>query len=291
MMRSIAVYLLCAALAGSAFSQAGTPEVSKVVPSFAWPRTEQGSNVDMRVAEEQASALLRTVSTELWGVRVELGQFAFARLWPDRITLVATFDASAWLNSVAALDWDGSRLHVHQWQAWQPYDLNEGVVDVDGDGLVEIVTRVLALGYEGANTKPIAWRAVFKARADYTFEDVSRKNRAYFESRVIPELDMQEAGLGSLYQGTELHDAMAQVQYVRDKYRRLLYGETEAGMENALRWAQDSQRELRILAIEAFRDIETMEAREAVIGLTQSPDRVVAARARDALRAMDLHRK
>lgn len=262
-------------------------ELPKAAPSFDWPAPGQGYRIASDVSRAQLSVFLGSVSEELWGIRAELGQFAFVPCWAGRATLVATYSINGWFNSVAVIDWDGMQTRVHQLPAWFKYDLDDRVVDVDGDGLVEIVTQELVLDQGGAATKPVAWHRVMKARADYTLEDVSARNRGYYEKVIIPELEDLDGKLADRYEGTALAEAKAQVQFVRDKYRRMLYGEREAGLKNALSWSQSAQRELQRLAIRALQDIGTKEAREQITRLSEVSDGVVASAARRALYVMD----
>jgi hypothetical protein len=291
MKNTIGGLLVALLLVVPAQGQVDRVQVSKAVPFFTWPQAGQAVSVAEVASREQVGELLNAISDELWGTPVQIGRFAFARCWPGRATLVASYAVNGWSTSVAVVDWDGFRTLVHQLPAQGTYDLDKGLTDVDGDALAEIVTQTWALGYEGANTRPVVWKRILKMRADYTLEDVSIKNRAYFEARIIPQLDELDARLPSMYEGKDLKDALSQVQFVRDKYRRMLYGEAEAGLANARRWAQDSQWELQALAILAFEDIGTKEAREAITKLSISGSPVVAVRARDALRRMDLPKR
>lgn len=70
----------------------------------------------------------------------------------------------------------------------------------------------------------------------------------------------------------------------------MLYGEREAGLNNALNWSRTAQRELQRLAIRALQDIGTKEAREEIVRLSGISDGVVASAARHALYVMDAAR-
>ena len=277
-MRRFAGSLLYATvlLAVSACAQTVQVEVTDVKPNFAWPVPGRNARVDAPVTKEQMAEFLSAVSEELWGLPVRLGDFAFARMWPGRSPIVATYSASRFFISVAVVDWDGIRTLVHQLPAEWPYSLETELTDVDGDGLSEIITNTWALGYQGGSTKPIGWKRVLKARADYTFEDVSQRNRSYFEKRIIPELDQLNAKLDSKYEpGPDLEQARAGVQYVRDKYRRMLYGEREAGLQNAQAWLQSSDSDIRHMGANALADINTQAAREILSRLRYSSDLVI----------------
>jgi hypothetical protein len=263
------------------------PALAKAVPSFPWPAPGQRHSPAAALSKPQLAAFWNSIAEELWGLPSEIGQYAFVQCWAGRVTLVATFSVNEWFNSVAVVDWDGVQTRVHQLPARYRYDLEQRIADVDGDGLIEIVAQELALHEGAATTKPVVWCRVFKARGDYTLEDVSRQNRAYFEKVIIPELDQLDAGLGERYEGADLVSAKAQVQFVRDKYRRMLYGEREAGFNNAVAWSHSAQRELQQLAIEALYDIGTKEAREELTRLSGVSDELVAGRARRALYVMD----
>lgn len=285
------VLLLAVSLAAPATRPATVPtELAKTAPSFAWPAPDQEQRIAADVSRAQMSAFWESVSEELWGFRSELDEFAFVRCSANRATLVATFCVNGWSNSLAVVDWDGTQTRVHQFSAGFKHDLDDAIVDVDGDGLVEIVTHELVLDQGGASTKLVVWSQIFKARADYTLEDVSARNRAYYEKVIIPELEELDGKLADRYEGTGLAEAKAQVQFVRDKYRRMLYGEREAGLNNALNWSRTAQRELQRLAIRALQDIGTKEAREEIVRLSEVSDGVVASAARHALYVMDAAR-
>ncbi len=280
---------LCVAVlvAVGAFAQAAQPQKAMSRPPFAWPDAGKFSGVESPIAREQVDEFLTAVCSELWGFRAEARQFMFVQLAPGRATLIATLLGDRPIFDGVAVDWDGSLTVVRVFTAAPPYDLEKRVVDVDGDGLAEIVSQQLALGYEGAATKPVVWSQIFKARADYTLEDVSARNRAYYEKVIIPELEDFDGRLAGRYEGVDLVSAKAQVQFVRDKYRRMLNGEREAGLRNALAWSQSAQRELQRLAIRALQDIGTKEAREEIVRLSEGSDGVVASAAKLALYVMD----
>ena len=279
-MRRFAGSLLYATvfLAVSACAQTVQVRVTDVKPNFAWPEPGQTPRVEAAVTVEQVTEYLSAVSEKLSSdPSVKVQQFTFARLSPGRATLVArTASSSEYYYYVTVVDWDGTSSYVRVLPANPPYDLETELSDIDGDWLCEIVTNNLALGYQGAFTKPIGWKQVLKARADYTFEDVSQRNRSYFEKRVIPELDQLNAKLDSKYEpGPNLEQARAGVQYVRDKYRRMLYGEREAGLQNAQAWLQSSDSDIRHMGANALADINTQAARDILSRLRYSSDLVI----------------
>jgi len=279
--------ILCVGLSlAPAWAQTGRVETAKVRPAFAWPEAGQDARVGSSITKGQVEEFLTTAYAKLYASEaVKVQQFGFVRLWPGRATLVATIAGGRDMYfTLEAVDFDGSQSYVRFLPADPPYDLNAEVVDVDGDGVSEILTSKLAGGYQGASTKPVTWKRVLKARLDHSFEDVSIKNRAYYERRIIPELDITDSGLEERYTlGPDLDEAKAAVQLVRFKYRRMLYGEQNAGLETAQAWTVSPNSGIRRLAVEVLSDINTDAAREILTRVSYSNDRIVAGAAKRAL--------
>jgi hypothetical protein len=293
--------LICAVFSvATGTAQTTAVLTAKVRPDFDWPyiagsegrasqvggssMTDQ-SPIEAVPSREQVEVFLSSVSRETAGPdTIKVGQFRFVRLWQGRLTLLAlTSGARELYYTMDVVDWNGRAAQVQFVHAEPPYDLATDVLDVDGDGNAEILTNTLALGYQGASTKPIAWRQVLKMQADGTLEDVSYKNRRFYETTVIPKLDAAAAALPERYVGNELVEGQAAVQIVRFKYRRLLYQEREAGLDVAENWAHSANLDLRRASVVVLADIGSTKARAILTELSYSNDAVLAGSAKAAL--------
>jgi hypothetical protein len=255
-------------------------------PSFSWPEAGTGCLLEVLVSKVDVQNFLTAVY-ESWDLPpVTVGQYGFAALSPGRPSLLATVDASGrgLFYSLAIANWDGSKVSVTVVEAHPPYDLPASVVDLDGDGLCEVISQELAGGYEGVRTKPIMWKKVLKSAASHSLSDVSLQNRWYFEQEVFPSLDALEAKLTALPDigVLESEEIIAEFAFVRAKYRRALSGDASAGLDLGLQWAGSGNPKLQDLAVKTLADVPGRKARQALEQLAASPHLNISSAAKAA---------
>ena len=191
-------------------------------------------------------------------------------------------------------------------------DLDEQLVDVDGDGVFEVMTREVAGGYDGVFSRPIFVYSI-KRLVGGDLVDVSAKYPEYFRDHILPMMtsdarDMKrdllkdteseavpdtnrertvaeeaEAHRMALRVKSRAVKAKAELQFVQDDYRRRILGEKAAGLDNALRWARDGDPEIRDFATGVLEKIDTPEAAAELERLAGASDPSLAQSARGAL--------
>jgi hypothetical protein len=101
--------------------------------------------VQVFIPKEQVNEYVNSVCKELWGFRAEAREFAFARLWSGRPTLVATLLSDRPIFEGVAIDWNGKRL----WSkcSLPPHHMPLEKMVMTSTGMAaEIVHQRLALG-------------------------------------------------------------------------------------------------------------------------------------------------
>ena len=167
-----------------------------------------------------------------------------------------------------------------------PHSLGAELVDLDGDGNFEIVTRELAGGYQGARTLPLYWYSLFRVKNSVP-RDVSANYKAFYAERLLPYLEFisdlaaRPAG-GSAGTAAEV---LAKVRFLRAKYDRRIAGNPDAGLDEAVEWGNSDNPQLQMLAVELLRDIDNPRALVELKKLAKAGDYVVSQAAAHALEA------
>jgi len=159
--RNVAFVLLFGVLAGNALAQTGFTEtaLARAVP-FWWPTT-----VDLPPGAEPTRDQVLVLLKELFpdpykgdGLPIQdVEAFRFVPLAPGKIHLVvvADFTGRAFFNVVEVIHCERQTCQTIGIQSDAPNDLDKQLVDIDGDGVYELITKQLVEFYRGGDTKPI----------------------------------------------------------------------------------------------------------------------------------------
>jgi len=271
---------------------------------FEWPKSEK-QLLEQPPREDAVKALFASFDRQDV-VQTTVGEFRFVRLQREGpLSLVATTDYSSrglfW--SVMVVELVGERFRVAGLASAPPHDLSKEIVDLDGDGVYEILTKLPAGGYQGAGTRcKIAVYRIYKMKGDGSLVDASSQFKDYYERIIIPELDRVKAGIeatpapqagdveldekGRRILEEDLVRGKAEVQFVFDKYQRMLHGQKFAGLEKALSWTGSQDRELQKLAIQTLEEIDHPASVQALFRLQKTGDFAVSRAAEAALTRM-----
>lgn len=130
-----------------------------------------------------------------------------------------------------------------------------GIRDLDGDGKKEIIiySYIDLAGRRGANPTPV-WPQVYRLEGE-KYVPASKDFIEFYKLEVLPKLD-REIGK-TPYPGDRVEAAL---EMQRDKIRRVLGLDRNAGLERAQNWAKSDDPELIEDAIDVFHDIPDHEA-------------------------------
>ena len=294
------------------------PELSRrtlpAEPPFLWPTDMvQASRGD--ITKEEILRFLQEMYPESSVETVfAMQSFRFVPLEKDKFWLVAVTDVTGrdFFNSLQIIRCEGRQCIMTGEHSDGENDLDEQLVDVDGDGVFEVVTRAMAGGYDGVFSRPIFVYSI-KRLVGGDLVDVSAKYPEYFRDHILPMMtsdarDMKrdllrdaepeavpeasprltvaeeaDAHRMALRVKSRAAKAKAEMQFVQDDYRRRILGEKAAGLENALRWARDPDPEVRQFATGVLEKIDTPAAAAELERLAGASDATLAQSARGAL--------
>lgn len=257
-------------------------------PGFAWPRT---------LVEIQSADRMSTVSLEQFLDRLrpadvpslQVGEFRFAPMEGSTACLVATVDASGrklfYSLAVVCPEQEGGAFRMTILPSAPPHSLGAELMDLDGDGTFEVVTREVAGGYQGTQTLPLYWYSVFRVKASVP-RDASSIYKAFYTERLLQYLELvshlaERAGSSS----DIATQALAEARFLRAKYDRRIAGNANAGLNDAIQWAKSNNPRLQMLAVETFRDMDNPNALAELKKLAKTKDYVVSQAATNALQA------
>ncbi len=266
-----------------------------VTSSFRWPSTLGAVASSNRAGKAQIQEFFDTVRNALPGAgghpgTVPISQFRFARLGEAEVCLVVTSgERFPWFLDVicpAEHGFTDTGLMDERMGL-----LATDLLDLDGDGLAEVISSRFAAGYQGAFSPPIYWYTIYSFK-DGLPHDVSQQFRDFYYANVLAwgvTLErLIEPPLGSGSKETERLEA--QIIFTRLKYQRKILGESKAGLQEASVWAESSDPSLQELALTTAREINDPASFALIKGLTASKYQGVCREAVGALAAIE-HRE
>jgi hypothetical protein len=246
---------------GAAFAQT-TGQVAIEAP-FKWPRSEESVSGASRPSKEVIESFLNAAREripETKGRPIHVAEFRFAPHERGRLYLVAlTGTRFFWSTDIIAPEQSGSRYTELESDGGIPFAMQ--AVDLDGDGADELVTGSWPGGYLGATTPPIFWYTVWRFH-DGVPEDASARFPDFYRGFVLGQLWYPESLLRRLEnqdpEGTRV--PLAEIEYVRLKFERIVLNQTNAGLDEALAWARSGVSGLQVMGILSLAEIPASAA-------------------------------
>ena len=285
----LSVAVLTATGAGAAYGQQlREVPAAHISASFHWPEGPAEIPLADKLPVASVEAFLNALKPiDVPGLRI--GELRFEPMEAAGICLAATVDASGreMYFSVAVVcpqRTTGSfRMTIVESDA--PHVLGAELVDLGGDGNFELISKVLAGGYEGTQTLPIYWYSIFRVK-DAVPRDVSAEYPMFYSHRWLPELNFISQLLASpCAQPGVATVARAEARFLRDKYERRIARQPGAGFSDAVEWSESKNPRVQMLAVETFREVDTPEALTELKKLGKARDYVVAQAAVSAVNA------
>ena len=159
------------------------------------------------------------------------------------------------------------------------------VVDLDGDGLSELISTDFVGGYDGASTVPVLWPTILRVRDD-KIVDVSSSFPEYYRQRVLGSLELWKSmptdGAGTAFSAWR-ERVVPRLQYVEFRAKRIL-GEKAAGLDEAMSWSRSEDSGFQRMALDLLKDYPSRPgAKEALERLAESKNGFISMMARKAL--------
>ncbi|HSR51754.1 MAG TPA: hypothetical protein VLV83_13075 [Acidobacteriota bacterium] len=282
MPKRLLLFLFCALVSPHVLAQ--QVSVREGTSRFSWPGPNEITSAN-GLDKEEVRELVQSLQADQF-IKVQVGEFRFVALEPGEVWLVATTDYSGRnfffsLSLVKPTDQAGSFRYAAV-SSHGPHVLGREIVDLDGDGSLEILTKEPATDYQGAETVPLYWIAVAKLTGG-ELQDRSADFPKFYLGEYLPSLNLLE---GAAQDETEAAiEHAAAVAFLRFRMEREVFDKPLAGLAEALSWATASSRQLQILAVRTLEDIEDPGADRGLERLTSSKDQLVARRAQTAREA------
>jgi len=254
---------------------------------FTWPQTQTSAVLANALPKEKVQSFLNSLRAQVPEyLPIRLGGFRFVPLERGRYHLVAVTGGERfyWYTAVVAPEGQGFRYSDTINNDALPLAMS--AVDLDGDGVDELVTAEWPAGYQGASSAPIYWYTVWQFRNGVP-RDASAQFPEFYQGFVLGQLSYVE-GLLSKLQSVDPESTLiplAEIEYVRLKFQRVILGEKNAGLEQVLAWAESKNGSLRIMGISSLAEMPAPAAGEKLKELASSPNFADLAKAALARRA------
>jgi hypothetical protein len=250
----------------------------KIPARFAWPNSaESAIRANMLPKDKVRSFIEDLVNTigppapRNAELQRQVPEFRFVPLETGKFYLVALTGAGVFWSSAVVLPVGGGFRYTElESDGGIPFAMQ--AIDLDGDGVDELVTAVWPAGYLGAASPPIYWYTIWRFRNAIP-EDASAHYPDFYRRFVVGQLGYLETLLRSLQgqdpEGTRV--PLAEVEYVRLKFERIVLGRTNAGLDEALTWARSKVPPLKIMGIWSLADMRSPDATQELNKLAASP--------------------
>lgn len=250
----------------------------KIPAPFSWPGSEASALRANKLPKDKIRsfivALVNGFSPPAPGnaeLPRQVPEFRFVPLEAGKFYLVALTGARVfWSTAVIVPEGGGFRYTELESDGGIPFAMQ--AADLAGDGVDELVTGSWPAGYSGATTPAIYWYTVWQFH-DGVPEDASARFPDFYRGFVLGQLWYPESLLRNLQgqdpEGTRV--PLAEIEYVRLKFERIVLGHTNAGLDEALAWARSKVSHLVIMGIWSLAEMPSLAAGQELNKLSSSP--------------------
>lgn len=195
-----------------------------------------------------------------YAIPMRVGEFRFTHLETlQRVDLIATIDSSGrGVNESFIAIWqEPSGYKYAILHALPTGVIGRMVVDLDGDGIHEVIAGTDAGGYQGVNTDPLRWYGVYKLRAG-KWVDVSERYPSLYTHELWPGSALLLQLAVAAEEGDKEMAALrkAQALFVQFKYDRDVFKRSGAGLQMALEWGRSPDWRIQMLAVDTLAEIQ-----------------------------------
>lgn len=272
------VLLISALLLGMGTMTAQETHLVKIPAPFSWPGSEPAALRANKFPKDMVRSFIVALVNGFSPPTpanaeppIQVPEFRFVPLEAGKFYLVALTGARVfWSTAVIFPAGGGFRYTELESDGGLPLAMQ--AVDLQGNGVDELVTGSWPTGYSGATTPAIYWYTVWKFHNGVP-EDASARFPDFYRSFVLGQLSYPETLLRSL----QAHDPkatqvpLAEIDYVRLKFDRTVTGHRNAGMDEALAWARSKVSSLVIMGIWSLAEMPAPAAGQELMKLTSSP--------------------
>ena len=265
--------------------------------SLSWPTSAdqipEANKIPVSTITSLVNSVLGSVP-QYYAITMRVVEFRFAHLEAaQRIDLIAIIDSSGrGVNEGFIAIWQEPPGYKYAILTDLPVGvIGRTVVDLDGDGLCEVIAGTAPGGYQGVNTDPLLWFGVYQLRAG-KWVDVSDSYPSLFGH----ELWFQPALVLALAVANETGDKelpalrKAQASFVEFKYDRHVFKRSGMDLQAALEWSRSLDWRIQLLAIDTFADIQDASSIAALKELAGSKSSEVSFAAKGVLAGLGIQK-
>jgi hypothetical protein len=198
-------------------------------------------------------------------------------------TILASIDYSGrrFCNTVFLVRGGRTPAIIQELLVWNTPDLHGALRDIDNDGRDELVVLQALSSYEGARC--IAAVPIVYTCSARSCVNTGTEHLGFFQQK-LAEVESELASAPPLEQDDREEASCLTME--RDKLRRLLGVDSNAGRETAAKWLQSDNPRLRSKAVKTLADIGDRDSRERLEKAAKEADKDTAMEARQALERM-----
>lgn len=246
--------------------------------SFQWPSNSEEA-AELKLNNADVLKVLNDIYGDNAAPAYAVDTFTFAQLEPGKLYLIAAVDGSGralfYGTGIAYCKSPDTCTEQGIYDA-PPHNYSEELVDLDGNGVKEIVAKDLAGGYEGYASMPVFTYKIYKV-IDGRATDVSLQYKAYYESALLPKMKADVARARAMFpdqKDQDIIDALAVL--AQDDYARRILKQPTAGIEHAKVWVHSGNRRLEDYALQTLSRIDSPESDAVLQDLTKSDKQSLA---------------
>lgn len=255
--------------------------------NFAWPQTYTSAVQANGLPKEKVESFLNSLRGQVpMYSPIRVGSFRFALLEKSNYYLVAITGGERFYWNTDVISPQGQRFRYSEMVSHGFFPLAMQLSDLDGDGVDELVTTQWPAGYQGASPPPIYWYTVWRFRGGLPY-DASAQFAEFYRGFVLGHLSYIEELLGKLRSADpeSVQVPLAEIEYVRLKFHRVILREKNAGLQMALDWVASKDAALQSMGIWSLAEMPSSAAGEKLKELTSSANFADSAKAALARRA------
>lgn len=239
---------------------------------FTWPHSSEDVAL-LRLTKDTVLDTLNSIRADRAAPLYGVDAFTFKPLEQEKFYLIAGVDGSGrdlyYGLEIVYCDTSASCVFRDVYDA-PPHDLANEILDIDGDGVDEIITKKLAGGYEGSQSIDVFTYSIFKLLSG-RLVDVSNRYKDYYDSTLLPKMAGDAKRIrDQATQAGDLEIIDALTGLANDDYKRRILKEPSAGLQHAQAWARSGNERLEHIAIVALSDIDDPNADKLLDEMTKS---------------------
>ena len=245
---------------------------------FQWPSSSKEAT-ELKLTNKDILTVLNDIYGDNAAPLYAVETFKFAQLEAGKLYLIAAVDGSG-----RELFYGTNIVYCESAQSCTeqdiydvpPHNYSEELIDLDGNGVNELVVKDFAGGYEGGSSVNVFTYKIYKVIGGKA-TDVSDQYKAYYESTLLPKMKADLTGVRAQFkEQSELEIIDALGIMAQDDYARRILKTPTAGLDHAKIWAHSGNRRLQRFAADTLAHMDDPAAEATLTEMANSDDEFTA---------------